>query len=319
MPTCNVDICEDTLTFRFGEPANNDRIVVEVSEQIDRLIENKQICGGKLLKITGKQSVPVAFAICHKVAHLYSAIAVCDPKMGSGGMDAYIVVISHSPDYQVGQILNNSKDLDVPLVKIALCGPSHSGKSCLGEGLKIAIRQLTGDTPYILTACPDGEGAWFYQAYSLNPERTTELKKMNQSEFTAAHAELAASWVRGLSISALIDCGGRISPENDQILAEATHAIVLAGDALDEHGQPIADTYQARLQEWVDYCEKMGLKVIAKIYSDYHGKADRVDPQSSPLTGAIHNLSRGDETVNDRLMVKALANLVVNLPGFIGN
>ncbi len=105
MSTYNIEICDDTLTVSFGEPTNNDLIVIEVSEKIDRLIERKQICGGKLLKITGKQSIPVAYAICHKVAHLYGAIAIFDPKMGGKGIDAYIVAISHSPDYQVGQIL----------------------------------------------------------------------------------------------------------------------------------------------------------------------------------------------------------------------
>ncbi len=204
--------------------------------------------------------------------------------------------------------------MKIPLVKIALCGPPHSGKSCLREGLKTAIQQLKDDTPYILTACPDGEGAWFYQAVNDNPERAAELKEINRSKFTPEYADLVASWVEGLSIPALLDCGGRISPENDRILSKATHAIVLAGDTLDEDGQQLVGSYQERLQEWVDYCEGMGLKVIAKIHSNPHAKSDRIDhPESSLLTGMIHHLNRGDESVSDRPMIRALAELVVKL------
>ncbi len=312
MSVYHVDIYGDTLIVSFGEPANNDQIVIEVTAKIDRLISSNQIRGGKLLKITGRQSLPVAYAICHQVAHLYGAIAVFDPKMGGKGVDAYIVAISHSPDYQVGQILRDANDLNLSPLKIALCGPPNSGKSCLREGLKTAILQLTGQAPYILTACPDGEGAWFYKATIDDPERAAELKKANKSSFTAEYAELAAGWVRGLSVPALIDCGGRISPENNLILAEATHAIVLAGDALDEKKQPIVGSYQARLQEWVEYCQSMELTVIAKIHSDYHATVDRIDTESPLLTGMVHHLSRGED-LSDRSMIQALAKSILQL------
>lgn len=311
MSIYNVDICGDTLSVSFGEPANNDQIVVEVKAKIARLIEIGQIRGGRLLKITGRQSLPVAYTICHEVAHLYGAIAVFDPKMGGKGLDAYIVVISHTKDYQVGQILTDPNDLNVPLLKIALCGPPHSGKSCLREGLKTAILQLTTQAPYILTACNDGEGAWFCEATIDDPERAAKLKDMNKGRFTSEHAELFAGWVRGLSISALIDCGGQMSTENDQILAEATHAIVLAGDALDEKNEPLVNSYQARLQKWVKYCKGMGLTVIAEIHSDYHAKADRIDTPS-PLTGMVHRLERGED-VSDRPMIQALAKSILQL------
>ncbi|PSB58759.1 CRISPR-associated protein Csx3 [Chamaesiphon polymorphus] len=313
MSIYSIDLCGDTLIVSFGEPANNNRIVVEVSAKIERLIETKQMRGGKLLKITGRQSIPVAYTICHQVAHLYGAVAVFDPKMGGKGIDAYIVAISHSPDYQVGQILTNPNDLNVSPLKIALCGPPHSGKSCLREGLKTAILQLTGQTPYILTACPDGEGAWFYEAFNDDSKRADELKELNKSKFTPEYAELFASWVRGLSIPALIDCGGLISPENDLILAEATHAIVLAGDALDKDKQPIVDSYQARLQEWVEYCQSMKLDVIAKIHSDFHATADRIDTESPLLTGMVHHLERGGDDVSDRPMIQALAKSILQL------
>lgn len=45
-------------------------------------------------------------------------------------------------------------------MKVVLCGPPRSGKSCLREGLKQAIRRVPGAPyPYVITAAPDGEGA----------------------------------------------------------------------------------------------------------------------------------------------------------------
>ena len=315
MSAYNIEIAGDTLTVNFAEPANNDRIVIEASDKLDRLIETNQMRGGRLLKITGRQSVPVAHAICHKVAHLYGAIAIFDPKIGDKGFDEYVVVISHSPDYQVGQILKDPQNLKVPPVKVVLCGPPHSGKSCLREGLKAAIEQLTGQTPYILTACPDGEGAWFYEAFSNDPVRALELKGMNKGKFTPEGADIFASWVRGLSISALIDCGGKMSEENTKILKEATHAIVIAGDRLDKSDIPIPGSYQEQLKEWSQYCQELGLTIIAEIHSDLLADEDRIDRTEAPvMTGVIHQLSRGED-VSSRPIIQALAERVVKLMG----
>jgi len=42
-------------------------------------------------------------------------------------------------------------------MKVVLAGPPKSGKSCLREGLKQAIRRISGAPyPYVITACPDG-------------------------------------------------------------------------------------------------------------------------------------------------------------------
>jgi CRISPR-associated protein Csx3 len=55
---------------------------------------------GGLLKIDGRQSLPVAYAIAHKVAHLYSAVAIKDPKLG-----VFIVSIAHGTRYCVGDCI----------------------------------------------------------------------------------------------------------------------------------------------------------------------------------------------------------------------
>jgi CRISPR-associated protein Csx3 len=313
MTTYKIEMVGDTLKVGFGNPAQNDQIVLDAITSIKELVDSGQISGGKLLKIFGKQSLPVAYAICHSVAHLYEAIAVYDPKIGGEGYDGYIVSISHSSEYPVGETLKFQNNLKSAPVKIALCGPPHSGKSCLRAGLKIVISELTGQTPYIITACPDGEGAWFYDTMMNDPIKAKELKESNKGEFTIEYAKNIAKEVKNLGLPiSIVDCGGLISPENNLILQELTHAVILAGDYIDERGN-LVKSHQEFWKEWSQCCDRLNVKVIAKIYSDFYGNEDIVDnKEEHMLTGSVHHLTR-DEDTSGRLMVQALANHIITL------
>jgi len=50
--------------------------------------------------VTGPASLPVAFVMCHAVAHLYGAVACFDPKLLG-----YVVCVSHDPKYKVGDVI----------------------------------------------------------------------------------------------------------------------------------------------------------------------------------------------------------------------
>lgn len=78
-----------------GEAANDRRVVDAVAA-----IEDLNLQGGPLVRFDGPSSLPVAVALSHKVAHLFGAVAVKDPKLGK-----YVVAISHRPDLAVGQLL----------------------------------------------------------------------------------------------------------------------------------------------------------------------------------------------------------------------
>jgi len=63
------------------------------------------------------------------------------------------------------------------MMKIALCGPPHSGKSVLRERLKAEIRRISPNVyPLFITANPDGEGSWFQETYQIDPELAREFK-----------------------------------------------------------------------------------------------------------------------------------------------
>ena len=186
-------------------------------------------------------------------------------------------------------------------MKLLLCGPPHSGKSCLREGLKQAIRRIEGAPyPYVITACPDGEGAWFFEAAQRHLESALQLKAAYKAEFTLEFAQVAAQWVRDASLPFnLVDVGGKIDEKNRLIMSHATHAVILAGDI-------------KQVPAWQGFCSELNLKIIALVHSDYNGVADQVQAEEPILKGSIHYLERGQD-VSSRPMVQALARLLVSL------
>ncbi len=92
----NITLEGDVLKVGFGSPAENTEIVRDAVAAVKAL----NLQGGKLLKINGPASLPVAVALTHEVGHLYGAIGVFDPKMAG-----YVVAISHDPEYQVGDLI----------------------------------------------------------------------------------------------------------------------------------------------------------------------------------------------------------------------
>lgn len=186
-------------------------------------------------------------------------------------------------------------------MKTVLCGPPHSGKSCLREGLKQAIRLISGAPyPYVITACPDGEGAWFSETVRRNDDEARQLKQNYKGDFSWEVAQVRSQWVRNATPPlTLIDVGGKIDDKNRLIMQPATHAVILAGD-LD------------RAREWEEFCDELDLQTIAILHSDYDGTQDRIDSEVPILRGSVHYLERGEELAT-RPTIQKLARLLVRL------
>lgn len=319
MYSYQIKLEKDVLIVGFNrvKPAQGDVLVLDTFEQLEMMINNGEIpTEKKLLKIDGPQSIPVAYVIAHKLAHLYEAIAVLDPKIGKKGYKNYIVTTTHgSKKYKVGQIIE-TKDIlpQRSKIKVVLCGPPQSGKSCLREGLKQAIlSNLNAPYPYVITACPDGEGAWYQKSYANDEQKAQQAKINKKGEVTLDFAKNAKKWVKGANqLINIIDVGGKISPENEIIMKEATHAVILSGNP-------------DKFQEWEEFCQQLELKIIAKIESKLEASKDEInlvkDWQNEPevklkkaplLTGIVHNLVRGEDLVN-RKMIRQLAEILIIL------
>lgn len=192
------------------------------------------------------------------------------------------------------------------MIKVVLAGPPKSGKSCLREGLKQAIRRIPGAPyPYVITACPDGEGAWFQETVDRDPGEARRLKEDYKSsvggfspEFVKRIADSVAKCTLSLT---LVDIGGIPSPENKVMCQSASHIVILAGD-------------MSKVPVWRQFAADLGLKVIAEIFSDYHGQKDTVAGvgEDGILKGSVHHLERGED-ISERPCVVALAQLLVKL------
>ena len=186
-------------------------------------------------------------------------------------------------------------------MKIVLCGPPRSGKSCLRQGLKDAVRAIPGSPyPYVITGCPDGEGAWFQETVNADPALATACKAAYKAKFTPEFVRRVSDSVRNCSEDlTIVDIGGIPSAENEAICASATHAILLVGDL-------------SRLAEWHTFCGKLGLRIIAEINSDYNGAEDVVPQLNADgvYRGSVHHLERG-EPIASRPTVRAIAETLV--------
>lgn len=102
MPASYTISLEDTvLRIAFGSPADNSQIVRDAEKRLEELRSAGELKGGPLLKINGPASLPVMTVITHKVAHLYGAVAIFDPKLAK-----YVVSITHDPQYRLGDLLD---------------------------------------------------------------------------------------------------------------------------------------------------------------------------------------------------------------------
>ncbi|KYC40395.1 CRISPR-associated protein Csx3 [Scytonema hofmannii PCC 7110] len=309
--------------FNRTLPAQGDRIVKDTLELLNQMIDSGEIAGGHRLLIDGAQSVAVGYVISHKLAHLYEVVAVLDPKLGNkiststGSMryKNYIVTVAHGISHKVGDVIaTEEKQQERNILKVVLCGPPHSGKSCLREGLKQAILgTLNAPYPYVITACPDGEGSWYHKTYQQNQGLANDSKPRLKSELTPEFAKQAAQWVRSANqLINIVDIGGRITTENETIVEPATHAVILANDT-------------SKFAEWEEFCQKSNLKIVAKIHSILDATQDEVFLteewklntnnllETAPLlTGSVHRLERGQD-LSTRPMVKALAEVLIHL------
>lgn len=98
MAIYNLSLSGDTLTVGFNpsQPASNDQLCAFVRLELMSI----DFPGGKLIKINGAASLPIALVLGHKLQALYGAIGVYDPKL-----QKYVIAISNSKDFHVGDLV----------------------------------------------------------------------------------------------------------------------------------------------------------------------------------------------------------------------
>lgn len=101
MATYKIELKDGILRVNFGEPAQNDQIVRDAAARLEEMATLGELAGGPLLRINGPISIPVAFVLAHKLAHIYGAVGFFDPKLGK-----YVISITHNPAYKLGDLID---------------------------------------------------------------------------------------------------------------------------------------------------------------------------------------------------------------------
>lgn len=101
MNTYKITLENGVLRVGFGDPAQNDQIVRDAKVRLDEMVATGELAGGKIVKINGPASLPVAVVLAHGLAHLYEVVAVFDPKLAK-----YVVATSHGADVAVGDLVD---------------------------------------------------------------------------------------------------------------------------------------------------------------------------------------------------------------------
>lgn len=101
MATYKVEIAEKTeaattLKIGFADQAQNDQLCRDAAAALEDLE-----LGGKVVKLNGPASLPVAVVIAHHVGHLFEAVAVYDPKLSK-----YVLAVEHGSPYNVGDLID---------------------------------------------------------------------------------------------------------------------------------------------------------------------------------------------------------------------
>lgn len=101
MTTYKIELQGEVLKIGFGEAAQNYQIVRDAGARLAEMSNSRELSAGRLIKINGPASVPVACVLVHKVSHLYGAVGVFDPKLGK-----YVIAITHHPEYNLGDLVD---------------------------------------------------------------------------------------------------------------------------------------------------------------------------------------------------------------------
>lgn len=189
---------------------------------------------------------------------------------------------------------------DFPAVLVG--GPPHSGKSVFVYSLTRALR-ASHIPHYALRACPDGEGDWANEADQALVQ-TIRSKGPFSSEFMAS----IAAYLQKRHLPLLVDVGGKPTPEQENVFAYCTHAILLIGDRAED-----PNAFARDRTIWREMMQRQGITIIAELKSSLAGQ-DKLVSVGPFVEGTVTGLERGQTASGPALT--AVLDRLVNLFNF---
>ncbi len=174
-------------------------------------------------------------------------------------------------------------------MKIVFCGPPHSGKSVFIANL---IDKLPTDAYTIIRACPDGEGTW---SNNKNQNETSIVRK--KGKFTKSFIDDACKSIDNQTNKiVLVDVGGVMSKENEEVFGHCDSFVVLSSD-------------EEKKKEWFEFGQNLGLECVGCLDSSLEGQ-EEIYSRTPFFQGKIVGLERG-EILDDSPVIKALVSDII--------
>jgi len=198
------------------------------------------------------------------------------------------------------------------MVKIAVGGPPHSGKSVL---LAVLRHLLPRNKFVVVEGEPDGEGITGW-AHESDPELVCAVRR--KGKFLEEFVSWVCDSVRSSQMPlTLVDLGGMLvaedgsfsptgqglTPQNERIVRECDGLIVIANP-----------NYAEAARTWVDEGIRLGAKPLAVLESVLSGAEDEIFEAGPPLRARITRLERENPPVGSAT-ARALADLLLQLAG----
>jgi CRISPR-associated protein Csx3 len=124
---------------------------------------------------------------------------------------------------------------------IAVVGPPHSGKSVFLSCVFLYLQKKYPSQKFFLQrACPDGEGNW-----SAESDQDLVKKIRKKGNFNDQFINFTIKSIENLSqqfFVVFVDCGGRITKENLEIISVCTHFILLSSN-------------RNATEDWMNFCQ----------------------------------------------------------------
>ena len=174
-------------------------------------------------------------------------------------------------------------------MKVVFCGPPHSGKSVFIANL---IDKLPTDAYTIIRACPDGEGTW---SNNKNQEETSAVRK--KGKFTKTFIDDVCNAIDNQTNKiVLVDVGGVMSKENEQIFKHCDSFVILSSD-------------EKKKEEWLEFGQKLGLECIGCLDSSLEGQ-EEIYTKKPYFQGKVVGMERG-KILEDFPVIKGLASDII--------
>ena len=176
-----------------------------------------------------------------------------------------------------------------------MVGPPHSGKSVFLAALVTALKARGGKF-FLHRACPDGEGMWSAESA---PETVSAIRR--KGGFTPGFLAFTCQAIDGLAKCfplVLVDCGGRRSGENAEILRHCTHAVVLSSQPMETAA-------------WAEFCQANGCAVIGRIGSSLETEESLMIFGQDVFGGHLYGLDRSGIPAGTATQISRVA-------GFLG-